>query len=472
VSTTEEIIWLIYIFPISGSSTAALDWVRMRLRDIHKSPSRTLAILLAVFCFGVLLYNLLPHQSLSIADVPSSSIRISGRVDAQVERRIDGQRVVLDDVSFVDDPQEGRLLVWMQLYPEIAYGDELVFNCRVERPEAFQGFAYDTYLATQGIYAVCYSPQYIDVHASTDTSFLGVIVSIKSFATDTLRNILPEPHASFLSGLLFGGSSALSNDLKNDFRATGTAHILAASGYNVSMFSVMLLSVLLSSPLGRRRALVLTTLLLVAYVIVAGASAAVVRAGLMGFVVVLGKWISRKAYLLNVMLLTASVMLLFHPLLLLYDVGFQLSFVATIAIVALTDSWSKRLECVPDVLGMRAAFAGSLAAIVFTLPIVLWHFGTISLVSPFANLLVLPLVPFAMATAGVGLLVGTLSVSAGIVFSLPAWALSNVLLHVIDAYGSIPFAFTQVAHARLVAVLVAALLFFFWFKDRYVPSRT
>lgn len=437
------------------------------VRRILRSPSKTLALILAVFCFGVLIYDLLPHALPSIAGVPSSSIRVSGVVDAEVERRIDSQRIVLGHVAFADDPREGKLLVWTQLYPEIGYGDELVFNCRVEVSEPFEGFAYDKYLATKGIYAVCYRPQYIDVHPSSSWSVVGGILAIKSFAIDTLRSTLPEPHASFLSGLLFGGSTALSSGLKDDFRAAGTSHILAASGYNVSIFSVAFLSFILSTRLGRRRGLILTTTLLVLYVVIAGASAAVVRAGIMGFLVVLERWISRKANMLNAFLLTASFMLLFNPLLLLYDVGFQLSFIATVAIVTFTKPWSERLDFVPTTLGMREAFAGSLAAIVLTLPIVLWHFGAISLVAPFANLLVLPLVPYAMATTGIGLLVGITSDPIGSLVMLPTWAFSNVMLRVIEMFGSIPFALAKVAHARWLAVFAAAVIGLAWFYKHH-----
>ncbi|MBI4257126.1 ComEC/Rec2 family competence protein [Candidatus Uhrbacteria bacterium] len=440
-------------------------------RRIFRSPSKTLALILAVFCFGAFMFTLFPQNLPSIADVPSSAVRVEGLVSAEVERRVDGQRIELERVRYADETKEGKLLVWAPLYPLVEYGDSLVFNCRVERPVPFEGFAYDRYLATKGIYAVCFQPQYIDVHPTTSWSVVRVILAIKTFATDTLREGLPEPHASFLSGLLFGGSTALSGDLKDDFRETGTSHILAASGYNVSIFSITFLSFIMSTRLGRRRGLILTTILLVVYVIIAGASAAVVRAGIMGFLVVLEKWISRKAYMLNVLLLTASLMLLFNPFVL-YDVGFQLSFIATIAIVTLTKPWSERLDFVPDVIGLRQAFAGSLAATVLTLPIVLWHFGTVSLVSPFANLLVLPLVPYAMATTGIGLVGGILFGPIGQYVSLPAWALSNVMLRLVEVFGSIPFALAQVTHARLLAVAVAVILFLFWFKHRYASSRT
>ncbi|HLD20676.1 MAG TPA: ComEC/Rec2 family competence protein [Patescibacteria group bacterium] len=437
----------------------------MRFREIFKSPSKTLALILAVFCFGALIFTLFPQAPPSVADVPSSAIRVEGVVSAEVERRVDGQRIELTSVHYGDEEKEGKLLVWAPLYPQVEYGDRLVFNCRVQKPEAFEGFAYDRYLATKGIYAVCFQPQYIDVHPSTSWSVVGSILTIKTFATDALREGLPEPHASFLSGLLFGGSTALSGDLKDDFRETGTSHILAASGYNVSIFSITFLSFIMSTRLGRRRGLILTTILLALYVIVAGASAAVVRAGIMGFLVVHEKWISRKAYMLNVMLLTASIMLLFNPFLL-YDVGFQLSFVATIAIVTFTKPWSERLDFVPDVVGLRQAFAGSCAAIVLTLPIVLWHFGTVSLISPFANLLVLPLVPYAMATTGLALLIGNIFFPIAKIMFLPAWALSNVMLRVIEVFGSIPFALAQVTHARLLAFVVTTTIFLVWFHKR------
>lgn len=438
----------------------------MNSRQVLKSPSTTLAVILAVFCFGAVGYSLIPQEPPSVANTPSAATRVSGVVAAEVERRVDGQRVVLDEVAYADDLREGKLLVWVPLYPEISYGDALVFNCQVERPEPFEGFAYDKYLATKDIYAVCYQPQYIDVHPVTDWSVIGSILVFKELMTDTLRMILPEPHASFLSGLLFGGSTALSSDLKDDFRATGTSHILAASGYNVSIFSVTFLAFILASPIGRRRGLILTTVLLSVYVIIAGASAAVIRAGIMGFLVVLEKWISRKAYLRNVMLLTAAIMLAFTPGLLLYDVGFQLSFVATIAILSLTKPISVRLDFVPDTLGMREAFAGSIGAIMLTLPIVLWHFGAVSLIAPFANLLVLPLVPYAMASTAIALIVGFTSGPIGTLVGLPAWGLSYLMLRVIEWFGSIPFALADVAYARLFAGFLAITYVVVWLHLR------
>lgn len=489
----------------------------MNLRLILASPSRTLAICLATFCFGVLLGGLAPSSwwnvllalcALSfvlvffardrvirfvfvlvviflfaifrvtqtdfgadvatVADFSDKAIRVTGVVDAEVERRASTQRVVLDEVMFADDPAAGRLLVFAPLYPEIAYGDKVVFNCRVQKPEPFQGFAYDKYLESHGILAVCLVPEYIDVHERDVFSFTASILSIKMFLIGRLQGAMPEPHASFIAGLLFGGSSSLSADLKDDFAATGTSHILAASGFNVSLFSMTFLSWILTTRVGRKRGLILASLFILIYVVAAGATPAVVRAGIMGSLFVIQKWISRKGYLLNALLLTASIMLLVNPLLL-GEVGFQLSFAATVAILTLTDKVSTHFEFIPKRFGLRQSFAGSLAAIAITTPILLWHFGQISTVAPLANLLVLPFVPYIMFLAIVGILVSLFSITIGSIALVPAWALSFIVLTIISLFGAIPFSLLEIAHAQILAF--AFVVFLACYLFRFYASR-
>lgn len=289
--------------------------------------------------------------------------------------------------------------------------------------------------------------------------FLG----LRDAVAHQLALILPEPHASFVSGLLLGGSSALSYDLRSDFVRTGTSHILAASGFNVSLFSLVLLGWLLQSPLGRKRGLVVTFLLLVAYVCIAGATAAVVRAGVMASLVLVGHVVRRKPFLPNVIALTAALMLLVDPRLL-TDVGFQLSFVATVAILYVAPRMEPWFAFVPETFELRDALVGSLAAILLTLPIVIWHFGSVSIVAPFVNLLILPLVPLMMAISIVGLVVSILSPSLALFVMLPVWALSSVSLHIVSWYAALPFASVSVEWAHTIAILSAALIVYFLWR--------
>ncbi len=404
----------------------------------RRSVTALVALFIAFFLFGAWRYGqaLVPPNVPTIADAADHSSRIVGTVASEVVETSDGQRVILDDLSVVDKPVDGKLQVWLDAFPPVAYGDTLTFECRPQVPTPIGTFAYDKYLRSQGVLALCFSPKFVDVKPSSG-GIIATLLTTKRVIVARLRMIVPEPHASFLSGLIFGGSSTLSKDLQDDFSATGTSHILAASGFNVSLFSMVFLGFITHTVLGRRKGAYLTAALLVSYIIVAGASAAVVRAGIMGAMTLVGFLIRRKPSILNVTLLALAAMLLWNPLLLLDDVGFQLSFVATAAMLG----WSSRIEekCkfIPEAFELRKSFAGSMAAIVATLPIMLWHFGSVSLLSPVVNLIVLPLVPMLMAMTGIALAAGFLVPTIGTILAIPAVAVSSVILHVVSWFGAV-----------------------------------
>ncbi|KKR67608.1 MAG: ComEC/Rec2-related protein [Candidatus Uhrbacteria bacterium GW2011_GWE2_40_58] len=423
---------------------------------VHSRVFRVSLIILLAFVFGLFRTSQasLPSGIETLADHAGRSIRIEGRVSSEVEHRLDGQHVVLDHVFLAERSVEGKLLVFFPLYPKIDTGDRLVFTGTIQLPEPFEGFAYDHYLATKGILGISFFPQNLDVYPSFQKGFLVRILSIKQRVVNRLQHLFPEPHASFLSGLLFGGSSSLSSDLKEDFSRTGVSHILAASGFNVSLFSLVFLGWILQTPLGRKRGLFLTAVLLVLYVLMAGATPAVVRAGVMASLLLVGTGIRRKASMRNVLLLTLAVMLLVNPKLLFWDVGFQLSFIATTALIFVVPQWKPYFLWIPDSFGIRESFVGSLAAIVCTIPLILWQFGSISFIAPLSNLLILPVIPFVMALSLLALLFSVLSFSLALIFVLPAWALSFFILHIIVWFGSFTWAQMQPEWAQGGAIFL------------------
>lgn len=396
------------------------------------------SVCIALSLLGAWRYGqaLVPSNVPTIADAVDQSSRITGTISSEVVETIAGQRVILDGITVADDPVDGKLQVWLDAFPPVAYGDALTFECKPQIPTPIESFAYDKYLRSQGVLALCFRPQFVDVRPSTG-GIVATLLTTKRVIVARLRMIVPEPHASFLSGLIFGGSSTLSKEMKDDFSATGTSHILAASGFNVSLFSMVFLGFITHTVLGRRKGASLTAALLVGYVVVAGASAAVVRAGIMGALTLVGFLIRRKPSIVNVTLLALAAMLMWNPLLLLDDVGFQLSFVATAAMLGWASKIEERCKFIPDAFELRTSFAASLAAIVATFPIILWHFGTVSFVSPIVNLLVLPLVPMLMAMTGIALAAGFVFPAVGTILAIPAVAVSSVILHVVTWFGAL-----------------------------------
>lgn len=436
---------------------------------ISTSKQRDLLLFLLAFLFGIFRYQqtAFSEEVVTIADRVGQSVRLSGTITTEVEQRLATQRTLLSEMSVAEESVAGNMLVSFPLYPRLHYHDRVSFTCRPTLPEPIEGFRYDRFLRAQGVLATCDFPQFVSAEPQSASSLVAGILTRKETVLIRLRLLLPEPHAAFVSGLLFGGSSSLSSNIKEDFSRTGTSHLLAASGYNVSLFSVVLMSWLLSSPLGRRRGLIATIAVLMWYVIAAGMTPAVVRATIMASLLVLEKWVSRRAHLVNVLLLTLGVMLLVNPRLLLDDVGFQLSFVATAALLFVFPLYKHRVIFLPSAFGIRDAAVSSLIATVFTLPIVFWHFGQFSLVAPIVNVFVLPFIPLVMALTLIALLMSWIIMPAAQLMILSVWAISFVMLRVISAFSSIPFASVTLAWSHFFAMAVACAIGIWVYKNRH-----
>jgi len=378
-------------------------------------------------------------------------------------------------VAVADAPVEGRVLVRLPQHPRVNFADTIVFQCRLESPEPIEGFRYDRLLRSRGILAICSFPKHVDVRYSEVWSVRSILFSVKDAAIGALNSTLPEPHVSFVSGLLFGGSSSLSRDLRDDFSRTGTSHIMAASGYNVAIFSALLFLVLRRSFFGKRRAIILVGVLVVLYVLIAGATPPVIRAGIMALIALLGVWLGREQSMRNVLVVAAALMLLGNPRLLFDDVGFQLSLLATIGLVSLAPKIQPWFEFIPNVMQVRESFVASVAAIIITTPLLLWHFGTISIVAPLVNLLILPFIPYAMFFAALSILFYLISSGASLFLVLPAWGISFLILHLVRWFSAIPAAELSVPNATFLGLLSAIVCYLgiLWLhlRDRAAKNR-
>ncbi len=259
-----------------------------------------------------------------------------------------------------------------------------------------------------------------------------------------LSQWLPEPMSSLAAGILLGVKAKMPQDFYESLVATGTLHIVAASGYNVSIILAVILTMALRV-MSRRLSIVVGILGVLAYVIIAGAGASIVRAGVMGSLTLVAYYFGRPTEARRLLWISAALMLLAQPLMLI-DIGFQLSVAATAGLLYLEPFIRDRLEGLVQSLPAQAGSATlkiyladylypTLAATISTLPVILWHFGRVSWISPLVNLLVLPLVPVIMALSagiiGVGMVVPVLG-------QILAWILYPALwwmVRVIELFG-------------------------------------
>ncbi len=371
---------------------------------------RVISLALFFFIFGLFRYQQseIPKNIPTVRDHTGSMIRIEGDVIAESSIAEKSEQVTIGYVRVAEVPVFGNVLMSVAKEQPIAYNDHLVFSCSMQIPRPFSGFAYDRYLEAKGTLAFCRFPHNLEVTPSKRFSIVGSILQFKHQIIGKMKQLFLEPHASFLFGLVFGGNVGLDKDIQNDFARTGTSHILAASGFNASLFTFVFFGWVIQY-LGRKRGAMVTAILLAAYVIMAGATAAVVRAAIFGSMLLIGSTIGRRASIVNILLFTASLMLFYNPRLLLDDVGFQLSFVAFVAIIFVAPRFESHLEFVPEQFGIRDALAGSLSAIALTLPIILWQY-ILAIISIFASPAFASVsIPFAHVVAvmiAIGLVVG------------------------------------------------------------------
>ncbi len=445
----------VLLFTLSPSAMGKSEEVMFRI-----AKWKWFGLLFLILVLGIFRYTQseIPKNIFSVRDAIGRSVRVQGIVSGEPSVQGMNQHVTIRRVAIADTPSFGKVLIKMNALTPVHYNDLISFNCTLNVPKPMNGFDYARFLQAKGILATCDYPKFMDIVPRKTFSFVRSVLSIKQNLIEQMNRLFPEPHASFLFGLVFGGTIGLDKDVQNDFSRTGTSHILAASGFNVSLFTFVFLGWIIQTSIGKKRGVFVTAFLLLVYVVMAGASAAVVRAAILGAVILLGTWINRRASIHNALLLAAVLILFFNPRVLLDDVGFQLSFAATAAILYVVPRWKKNFSFVPETLGMREALVGSLSAILITLPIMLWQFGSVSIIAPFVNLFVLPFVPIMMGITLLALAVSVVWFPLGLLVAIPAWAGSWFILAVITIFSSLSIAYVPVPFARAMAVVSLGII--------------
>ena len=249
--------------------------------------------------------------------------------------------------------------------------------------------------------------------------------------TTVLGRLLPEPQVGLLSGILFGTRATMGKELIDAFITTGTIHIVALSGQNLSIFTGTFAG-WLTSVVSRRIASLLTLFMLVWFLWFVGLSPSLVRAVIMGSLTLLAVIFGRRNISLLSLALAVSIMLLLNPLWM-SDLGFQLSVLATLGIILFGGSQRSSNIIVSD---LRV----TLAAQLFTTPLIFFHFHRLSLIAPLTNVLIGWTMPFIMGLGWVAAIASYIWQPLGIFPTWAAWVLLTYVIRVVEITARLPFA--------------------------------
>jgi len=372
---------------------------------------------------------------------------------------------------------KSTVLVTAKKYPDFKYLDEVKLTGKLEAPmetdDGAPSGSYKNYLMKDGIYSVMNFPKVELISEEHEYNVLSYLYEKVLFCKQKIResiqnNFLP-PQSSILEGTILGDNGAMTSDLKNKLNITGLRHVIAVSGTHVVILGSIIMSLLLALGFWRTRAFYVVVIFICVYIVLTGLPASGVRAGIMGVLFLLSQKMGRQAMSSRIITLACAVMLLINPLLLVYDVGFQLSFLAVLGLIYLEPIIKRFLLFLTkdkgkDLLGIASA---TFAAQIFTLPIMVYNFGNISFVSPITNLLVLPIVYWLMVFGFLASIIGIFSSVLGWILSVPCWFLLTYFVKVIDFFSQ-PWAMKTIQNTHWIwlVILYFVIIFFTGFLNR------
>ena len=376
----------------------------------------------------------------------------------------------IDTGDGTDLEADGLLLARVDPNDEYHYGQIVRLRGRLETPAEDEEFSYRDYLAREGVYSIMSSADVTVLPGKEGDFFTAGLYALKGYALETIYRIFPDPEASLLAGILLGVDNGLPKDLQQAFKDTGTAHIIAISGFNIAIIAELFLAIF-GRAFGKRRGAVFAGLGIIFYTLLVGADAAVVRAAVMGVTALFARHFGRQQDGLNTLFGVGALMALFNPYYL-QDVGFQLSFFATLGLILYAqplEAFTTRLltqyairntgtqvdtytgtqtdaqSLIPNSQFVPRAsslitnfFLLTLAAQVTTLPIMAYHFNRLSLVSFIANPFILPAQPAVMILGGLADILGMIFRPLGQLAAFIAWPFVTYTIRVVDFFAGLP----------------------------------
>ncbi len=364
--------------------------------------------------------------------------------DTYTNLRLRVQSVDTGDESL---PAGGLILARILPGQTFHYGEVIRLRGALKTPPEDEEFSYRDYLARQGIHAYLPSAEATLLPFRGGNPLVAAIYALKERSLVVIYRIFPDPEASLLAGILLGMDTGLPPDLQQAFKDTGTAHIIAISGFNITIIAALLVT-FFNRLLGPRRGALAAVIGIALYTLLVGADAAVVRAAFMGGLALFARQVGRRQDGLNTLVFVAALMAVINPHTP-WDVGFQLSFAATLGLILYAEPFSQTavklisrfssLETAQKLAQPLSEFVFfTLAAQLTTLPVMAYHFGRISLVALIANPFILPAQPAVMLFGGLALLLGLLYLPFGQLAAWLAWPFPAYTIRVVELFARLP----------------------------------
>ncbi len=451
-------IWLGSLFDIPAVLilSAVLPVPFLILFKELRKPLLLIAFSLLFFFGGTWLSPVLSHQNNSVSAYNNQGkVPFKGFISEPPEKKDIKSQIVFTIREIDGQTIGGKVLYSTYSNSNFKYGDIIQGQASFQEPPIFADFDYRAYLAQQGIYSIVQEMDYHIIERGAGSAAMAWIFDLRGRLADSLALALPEPQASLCQGIVLGIRNNISQDLKADLSESGTTHLLAISGLNLTIIAGLLLSLGLLF-FGRRHFIYiwLTLAIIWFYAFLTGLQAPVIRSAIMASIFLCAELLGRQKNAFPALVFSAAIMAAFSPHVL-YNLSFQLSFMAMSGLIFITPTitnlgrkviyaglgdegfWSKALTTVTD------SFSISLGAVIAVWPVTAYTFGIISLVGPLTTFLLspalTPIIIFGSLTAFVGLFSPAISQVIGWI----AWLFLSYMVVVAGAFAILPAAYIR-----------------------------
>ena len=445
-----------------GAGAAFMILFFAKLQSEKSGLKILIFVFVLAFSLGILRFHLSDKPAPEIFQKEmGNNLALSGIIaDQPVEKENNIEIVVETALNRV----KTKILFFAEKNGDYRYGDKINYAGKLEKPDNFstdQGkeFDYVNFLKKDGIFFVMKYPK-IEIISRGQGNFLkSALFAVRRNFSGKLDTIMPKPESTVMKGLILGERSSFSQPLKEAFVNTGPIHIVTISGYNVTLVAEWVMKIFGFLPINF--AIGAGIFAVISYIIMTGAAASAIRAGIMATLALLAQAIGRIYDSGRALALAGAIMIFINPFILAFDISFQLSFIATVAVIFLAPKLEKYFFWIKWKY-IRDTAAITSAAYMFILPFIVYKMGNLSLAALPANLAVLPFIPATMISGFITGLAGFISRQLAFIPGISAYALLHYELAVINFFSGLRFASLAVPDFPLALVILTYGLFVYY----------
>ncbi|MCC7469805.1 MAG: ComEC family competence protein [Bacteroidetes bacterium] len=401
-------------------------------------------------------------------------ITLTGVIKNEVESRQNSQRFILkaENLNFKnkDYKIDSNVLVSTELFPKFSYGDKIFVQGELKNPENFltdngREFDYKNYLRKDSIFYTMSFAKIQYLSSGNGNIVKEKILFVKDKFLNSIEKIIPSPESSLLSGLLLGVKESLGKNLEQHFINAGLVHIVVLSGYNVTIIAEAIISALSFASVFA--GIYIGGIAILIFAVMTGAGATIIRASIMAILALVARALGRSYEIERIIMVTAFAMVMQNPYILVFDISFELSFLATLGLIYLSPVFEKAFRFLPKRFSIREIISSTLATQLFVLPFILYKIGNLSLVAPFTNVLVLPFIPATMFFGFLSGFFGFFNIILGIPFGFIAYILLKFEIFIVELFSKLTFSSVTIYKFPFILVLASYAAFVWWiFKWR------